>query len=134
MLNKDQARRMAEELLSDCVWFPTLDKGMLVRVSDARDAFAAALAKLTQGQERKLFGTFVERSDGSTEFRCAGVPHTPTALTYAVTSLYTHPIHSQQEERVRELESAISSALKWCPENGQAMRILDAARSKEQGK
>jgi len=46
-MNQD-LRRMAEEALSKCVKFPTLDKGVLVNIDAAVEAIAAALAKLAQ--------------------------------------------------------------------------------------
>lgn len=46
-------------------------------------------AEQANGQE--AFGTFVERNDGTTEFRRAGEAHSPTAQGYKFWTLYTTP-------------------------------------------
>lgn len=56
-----------------------------------RDCFEPALPVPAHPATPQPFGTFVERSDGSTEFRRTGESHSPTALAYRAWTLYAHP-------------------------------------------
>lgn len=53
------------------------------------DAISAVLADTANEPKPEPFGTYVERSDGSTEFRRTGEVHTPTAQAYTVWTLYS---------------------------------------------
>lgn len=53
------------------------------------DAISAVLADTATEPKPEPFGTYVERSDGSTEFRRTGEVHTPTAQAYTFWTLYS---------------------------------------------
>lgn len=53
------------------------------------DAISAVLADTANEPKPEPFGTYVERSDGSTEFRRTGEVHTPTAQAYTFWTLYS---------------------------------------------
>ncbi|WP_432263478.1 hypothetical protein [Cupriavidus sp. TMH.W2] len=67
----------------------------LYRVDAIRAIEAALLAAPSaSAQKAEPFGTFVERDDGTTEFRRAGEPHTPTAMGGRAWTLYAAPAPS----------------------------------------
>lgn len=111
MITQDKARRTAEEMLNDETFTAALDAigeshyntapqyavpGRKVRPLMV-EAIAAALVKLTEGQEP--VGEVAKGQDGwpwirFSEYQTAEVARLPIG-----TKLYTHPIPSQQEEK-----------------------------------
>lgn len=62
------------------------------------------------------FGTFVERTDGTTEFRRSGELHTPTALGFTSTKLFRAPpdagpllekLESMRPEKTDAMQSSL---------------------------
>lgn len=51
----------------------------------------AALRKEDDKAGGEVFGTYVERNDGTAEFRRTGEPHSPTAHGYKFWNLYSRP-------------------------------------------
>lgn len=63
-----------------------------------------------------LFGTFIERTDGTTEFRRCGEAHSPTPMGFKVWVLYTHPDSAQPptvEQSIALLVSALAESKGW---------------------
>lgn len=56
------------------------------------DAISDVLADCTSARNAEPFGTYVERDDGTSEFRRTGEPHTPTAQGYKAWTLYSNPV------------------------------------------
>ena len=56
------------------------------------DAISDVLADCASARNPEPFGTYVERDDGTSEFRRTGEPHTPTAQGYKVWRLYSDPV------------------------------------------
>lgn len=164
----EQARRMAEELISQeeiialahDVDSEAYDNSQTTKFAYA--AIAAALVKLTEGQEPVEYQLLVL---GSRWAHCSKQLYENSQDRSVVRALYTLPIPSQQEGRVRENAApellAIAEKLALATDEGddqaqgthyvdkqgvirckgsfltlieEARAAIDAARNKEQGK
>jgi hypothetical protein len=157
-MNQDQARRMAEEVELPEPCIQPLDaefRDVLYYYTETqvREAIAAALVKLTQGQEPLSFeqveDCFPDGAGTDEHGRCVCSAQWLHDFAQAVHRRHPSVIPSQQEERVRELERQCSVMRNGLTDisnetydpytNGAwakqlAINVLDAARSKEQEK
>lgn len=82
---------------------------------DMHFALAAWQASLTHareaGAQEPVFGTYVERSDGTSEFRKAGAPHSPCACSYTFWNLYTHPAPAQEPVAVPGRDKMVANLI-----------------------
>lgn len=126
-MKPDQERRMAEEIFNAAFndWYGK-GEGLGAHSKTAIEAafktgITAALVKVTQGQEPLLENCEIDArplryslrdyhramTEGPLNFTWQDKPHRLVYDLIAAVKYYAHPIPSQQEERVRELEDAI---------------------------
>lgn len=86
----------------------SLDQALAVRRSFSNLGLTAALSDTANEPKPEPFGTYVERSDGSTEFRRTGEVHTPTAQAYTFWTLYSG--HPPAREIVQPIKPLADSA------------------------
>lgn len=106
---KDEALQLALEALEPFI----TPNWAGVGVKNANEAYAAIREALAQPAADdkaggKVFGTYVERNDGTSEFRRTGEPHSPTAHGYKFWNLYTRP-QPQAEETIEQMAERLAS-------------------------